>query len=149
MHLARHDEAHWKWAKKTLADILGDDRGLPDYVVEPFLAFVQEDIDALRKNERQAVFGAIKRVAHESRDMRGGSLGEGADRPAWVESDMDWALRAAKSALEAVPMGQRSERAEKLLSECTCPAATGPQPGVDDRTVGEMGMHRPVRAGRE
>ncbi|MGR3468027.1 MAG: hypothetical protein ACU0CI_09115 [Shimia sp.] len=137
-----YDEEHLKWAKKTLADILGDDRGLPDYVVEPFLAFDQEDIDELRVNERQAVFGAIKRVAHESRDVRGADLGEGGDRPAYVESDMDWALRAAKSALEAVPMGQRSDKAEELLANCACPAATGPNPGVDSRTIGEVAIGR-------
>ena len=43
----------------------------------------------------------------------------------------DWALRAARSALEAVPAGKRSAKANELLAACTCPAATGPNPGRD------------------
>ncbi|WP_123642556.1 hypothetical protein [Histidinibacterium lentulum] len=133
---------HETWLKKTLADILGEDRGLPDYAIDAFRKFGPEDLDELRRNERQAVMQAIKAKAHESRDSRGGGLGEGAGRPAWTEGDMDWALRAAKSALEAEPAGKRSEKAEALLADCECPSATGPNPGQDTRTAGEIGEGR-------
>jgi len=133
---------HETWLKRTLADILGEDRGLPDYCIDAFRRFRPEDLDELRRNEREAVTSAIARKARESRDARGGGLGEGAGRPAWTEGDMDWALRAARAALESVPAGKRSEKAETLLADCACPAATGPNPGVDTRTAGEIGEGR-------
>ncbi|KAA9006055.1 hypothetical protein [Histidinibacterium aquaticum] len=131
------------WLKKTLADILGDDRGLPDYVIDPLRKFGPEDLDELRRDEREAVTSAMSRVARQSRDARGGELGEGAGRPAWVEGDIDWALRAARAALEDQPAGKRSEKANELLADCDCPAATGPNPGGEDpRTAGEVGEGR-------
>ena len=122
---------HETWLKKTLADALGEDRGIPDYMIDRVRGFRPEDLDELRRNEREAVLSAFGRVARQSRDMRGGELGEGAGRPAYVDGDIDWGLRAAKSALEAQPAGQRSEKANELLAACTCPAATGPNPGID------------------
>ncbi|MEM9795921.1 MAG: hypothetical protein AAF919_05510 [Pseudomonadota bacterium] len=122
---------HETWLKKTLADILGEDRGLPDYTVQRLRGFRPEDLDELRIDERQAVTDAFKRVAHQSRDARGDGLGEATGRLPFVDGDIDWGLRAAKSALEAVPAGDRSEKANELLMACTCPAATGPNPGID------------------
>ncbi|PRY93566.1 hypothetical protein BCF33_2439 [Hasllibacter halocynthiae] len=122
---------HETWLKKTLADILGEDRGIPDYMIDRLRAFTPEDLDELRVNEREAALSAFARVARQSRDARGGELGEGAGRPAYVDGDIDWGLRAAKSALEEQPAGEMSEKALELLSDCTCPAATGPNPGID------------------
>ena len=119
------------WLKKTLADILGEDRGIPDYMIQRLRGFTQEDLDELRINEREAALSAFARVARQSRDARGGDLGEGADRPAYVDGDIDWGLRAAKAALEDQPAGEISEKATELLAACTCPAATGPNPGID------------------
>jgi hypothetical protein len=125
---------HETWLKKTLADILGEDRGLPDYAIQRLKGFRPEDLSELRQQERQRVFNAFKRMAHQSRDARGDSLGEGGGRPPFVDGDIDWALRAAKSALEDTPAGKRSEKANELLAACTCPAATGPNPGIDGGT---------------
>ncbi|KIT15330.1 hypothetical protein [Jannaschia aquimarina] len=123
---------HETWLKKTLAEILGEDRGLPDYTIQRLKGFRPEDLDELRINEKQAVFDAFKRVAHQSRDARGAETAEtGSTRPPLVDGDIDWGLRAAKSALEAIPSGERSEKANELLAACTCPAATGPNPGID------------------
>ncbi|TFL18991.1 hypothetical protein [Jannaschia formosa] len=123
---------HETWLKKTLADILGEDRGLPDYTIQRLRGFRPDDLEELRINERQAVFDAFKRVAHQSRDTRAAEMGEdGQSRPPLVDGDIDWGLRAAKSALEAIPAGKRSEKANELLMACTCPAATGPNPGID------------------
>ena len=122
---------HETWLKKTLADILGEDRGIPDYMIDRMRKFRPEDLEELRINERQKVFDAFKRVAHQSRDARGAELGEGGERPDYVDGDMDWGLRAAKAALESTPAGNRSEKANELLSHCTCPAAVGPNPGID------------------
>ncbi|WGH77535.1 hypothetical protein [Jannaschia ovalis] len=123
---------HHDWIKKTLADILGEDRGLPDYTIQRLEGFRPEDLDALRINEKQAVFDAMKQAAHSSRDARGATTAEdGQTRPPLVDGDIDWGLRAAKSALEAIPAGKRSEKANELLAACTCPAATGPNPGID------------------
>ena len=122
---------HETWLKKTLADILGEDRGIPDYMIDRLRAFTEEDLSELRINEREAALSAFGRVARQSRDARGAELGEGAGRPAYVDGDIDWGLRAAKSALEDQPAGQRSEKATELLAACTCPAATGPNPGID------------------
>ena len=131
---------HDTWLKKTLADILGEDRGLPDYTIDRLRKFRPEDLDELRRNEREAVTSALGRVARQSRDARGAGLGEGGGRPDLVDADIDWGLRAARSALEAVPAGQRSEKANELLADCTCPAATGPNPGRD----GGSGYDDPV-----
>ncbi|WP_299814351.1 hypothetical protein [uncultured Jannaschia sp.] len=123
---------HHDWLKRTLADILGEDAGLPDYMIQRLGNFRPEDLEELRIDERRAVFDAMKRAAHESRDARGATKSEdGAAHPPYVDGDIDWGLRAAKSALEAVPAGKRSEKAEDLLSACTCPAAAGPNPGID------------------
>ncbi len=124
------------WTKKTLADVLGEDRGLPDWAAQMVAKFTEEDLAELRKNEREAALGAFARVARQSRDARGGGLGEGADRPAYVEGDIDWGLRAARAALESEPAAQRSEKATELLSDCECPSATGPNPGRDASTPG-------------
>ena len=119
------------WLKKTLADILGEDRGIPDYMIQRLKGFTPEDLEELRTNEREAALGAFARVARQSRDARGGELGSGDGRPAYVDGDIDWGLRAAKAALEDQPAGARSEKATELLAACTCPAATGPNPGID------------------
>lgn len=124
------------WTKKTLADILGEDRGIPDWAAEMVARFTQEDLDELRRNEREAALSAFARVARQSRDARGGGLGEGAERPAYVEGDIDWGLRAARAALESVPPGKRSEKANELLGDCACPSAVGPNPGRDASTPG-------------
>ncbi|RYH01536.1 hypothetical protein EU805_12785 [Salipiger sp. IMCC34102] len=131
---------HETWLKKTLADILGEDRGLPDYMIDRMRKFRPEDLDELRKNERDAVTSAIGRVARQSRDARGAELGAGEGRPEYVDGDIDWGLRAARSALEAQPAGQRSEKANELLADCECPAATGPTPGRD----GGSGFDDPI-----
>ncbi|MEM7489940.1 MAG: hypothetical protein AAF390_12545 [Pseudomonadota bacterium] len=126
---------HNDWLKKTLADILGDDRGLPDFTIQRLQGFRPEDLDGLRINEREAALGAMKRMAHESRNVRQATKTEDGQRvPPWVDGDIDWGLRAAKSALEAIPAGERSETANALLAACTCPAATGPNPGIDGGT---------------
>lgn len=125
---------HDHWLKTTLASILGEDRGLPDYMIQRLKGFRPEDLDELRVNEREAVLETFGRIARQSRDARGAELGEGVGRPPFVDGDIDWALRAAKSALEAVPAGKRSEKANELLVACTCPAATGPNPGIDGGT---------------
>jgi hypothetical protein len=132
-------DEHLKWAKKTLAEALGDDRGLPDWAGEMVAKFRPEDLDELRRDERQAVLTALGRKARESRDVRGGELGQGAGRPAWVEGDIDWGLRAARAALEAQPPGVRSEKANELLADCDCPSAAGPNPGRDASTPGTGG----------
>ncbi len=122
---------HETWLKKTLADALGEDRGIPNYMIDRLRGFRPEDFEELRRNEREAALGAFGRVARQSRDARGGGLGEGAGRPDYVDGDVDWGLRAARAALEAQPVGQQSEKAIELLAACTCPAATGPNPGRD------------------
>ncbi|WP_308917061.1 hypothetical protein [Jannaschia sp. LMIT008] len=123
---------HDTWLKKTLADILGEDRGLPDYTIQRLRGFQPEDLAELRLNERDAAMGALKRVAHQSRNTRQATKTEDGQRvPPWVDGDIDWGLRAAKSALEAIPAGERSQKANELLAACTCPAATGPNPGID------------------
>lgn len=124
------------WTKKTLADTLGEDRGLPDWAARMVAKFTEEDLEELRINEREAALSAFARVARQSRDARGAELGEGADRPAYVEGDIDWGLRAARAALEAVPAGKRSEKATELLADCECPSAVGPNPGRDASTPG-------------
>jgi hypothetical protein len=124
------------WTKKTLADVLGDNRGLPDWAAEMVSKFTDEDLSELRRDEREAALSAFGRVARQSRDARGGWLGEGAERPAWTEGDLDWGLRAARAALEAQPAGKRSEKANDLLADCACPSATGPNPGRDPSTPG-------------
>jgi hypothetical protein len=123
---------HETWLKKTLADILGEDRGLPDFTIQRLRGFRPDDLSELRINEREAALGALKRMAHESRNVRQAKKTEDGQRvPPWVDGDIDWGLRAAKSALEAMPAGERSEKANELLMACTCPAATGPNPGID------------------
>ncbi|EKE44729.1 hypothetical protein OCGS_1112 [Oceaniovalibus guishaninsula JLT2003] len=124
----------YTWTKKTLADILGDDRGLPDWAADMVAKFGPEDLDELRRDEREAALSAFGRIARQSRDARGREAGE--DRPAWVEGDIDWGLRAARAALEAVPAGKRSEKATDLLADCECPSAVGPHPGRDASTPG-------------
>ena len=127
---------HETWLKKTLADILGEDRGLPDYTIQRLRGFRPDDLDELRRNERELVFKAFKTVAQQSRNARGATKTEdGETRPDYVDGDIDWGLRAAKSALESIPAGSRSEKANELLIACTCPAATGPNPGIDGGTA--------------
>ncbi len=125
------------WHKKTLADALGDDRGLPDWAAEMVAKFDREDLEALHPKEREAALSAFGRVARQSRNARQTDFHSGGDnRPAWVEGDIDWGLRAARAALEDQPAGRRSEAADAILSDCTCPAATGPNPGRDASTPG-------------
>ncbi len=125
------------WQKKTLADALGADQGLPDWAGEMVAKFRPEDLDELRDNEREAVLSALGRIARQSRDARQTDFHSGdKNKPAFVEGDIDWGLRAARSALEAQPAGERSEKANELLGDCTCPAATGPNPGRDASTPG-------------
>ena len=80
---------HETWLKKTLADILGEDRGLPDYTIQRLKKFKPEDLEELRIQEREAVTSAIGRIARQSRDNRGAELGEGGGRPAYVDGDID------------------------------------------------------------
>ncbi|CTQ49560.1 hypothetical protein [Jannaschia donghaensis] len=123
---------HHDWLKRTLAEILGADTGLPDFTIQRLEGFRPDDLSELLIDEREAVFGAFKQAAHESRNVRQATKTEDGQRvPPYVDGDIDWALRAAKSALEAVPAGKRSEKANELLAACTCPAATGPNPGID------------------
>ena len=124
------------WTKRTLAEILGEDRGLPDWAAAMVARFSQEDLEELLRDEREAALSAFARVARQSRDARGAELGEGGKTPAWTEGDIDWGLRAARAALEAVPAGKRSEKANDLLADCECPSATGPNPGRDASTPG-------------
>jgi hypothetical protein len=128
------------WHKKTLAEALGDDRGLPDWAAQMIARFTQEDLDELHPKERDAVLSAFGRVARQSRDARQTDFHAGGDnRPAWVEGDIDWGLRAAKAALEGQPAGQRSDKANALLGDCECPSAVGPNPGQDASTPGTEG----------
>lgn len=125
------------WHKKTLAGALGEDRGLPDWAAEMVAKFTQEDLDELHPKEKQAVLSAFGRKARESRNARQTDFHSGGDnRPAWVEGDIDWGLRAARAALEEQPAGQRSEKANQLLGDCECPSAVGPNPGRDASTPG-------------
>jgi hypothetical protein len=126
---------HHDWLKRELAEIMGDDRGLPDFTIQRLQGFRPEDLEGLRINEKQAALSAFKRAAHESRNVRQATKTEDGERvPPWVDGDIDWGLRAAKSALEAEPAGKRSEKANELLAACTCPAATGPNPSIDGGT---------------
>ncbi|TDL76023.1 hypothetical protein E2L08_14430 [Palleronia sediminis] len=125
------------WQKKFLADVLGDDRGLPDWAARMVAKFSQEDIDGLHPKEREAALSAFGRVARQSRNARQGDIHSGGDnRPAWVEGDIDWGLRAARAALEAQPAGLRSDKANDILADCECPSAVGPNPGRDAHTPG-------------
>ena len=123
--------------KKILAEALGDDRGLPDWAPQMIAHFDADDLNALHPKEREAALGALGRVARQSRDARQTDFHSGGDnRPAWVEGDIDWGLRAARAALEDQPAGLRSEAATAILGACTCPSATGPNPGRDASTPG-------------
>ena len=125
------------WQKKTLADALGEDRGLPDWAAEMVAKFTQEDLDELHPKEKQAALSALGRKARESRNARQTDFHSGGDnRPAWVEGDIDWGLRAARAALEEQPAGERSAKATELLGDCACPSAVGPNPGRDASTPG-------------
>ncbi len=128
------------WHKKTLAEILGEDRGLPDWAAEMVAKFDRDALDGLHPKEREAAFSALARVARQSRDARQTDFHSGGDtRPAWVEGDIDWGLRAARAALEDQPPGVRSPAADALLSDCECPSAVGPNPGRDASTPGTEG----------
>ncbi|MGR3484845.1 MAG: hypothetical protein ACU0BF_05830 [Paracoccaceae bacterium] len=123
---------HDAWLKRTLADAIGEDRGLPDYAIQRLRGLRPDDLAELRINERERMLDAFRHAVHQSRDARAASTAEdGQSRPPLVDGDIDWGLRAAKSALEAEPAGQRSDKATELLAACTCPAATGPNPGID------------------
>ena len=110
------------WTKKQLADILGEDRGLDDHTASAVAMFGQDDLDELLKMEREAVLQAFSQAARASRDARGPSASEGGERPTYVAKDIERGLSAARAALEMVPAGTRSEKANALLADCTCPA---------------------------
>lgn len=112
------------WTKKTLAEILGEDRGLPEEAAAQAAPFTQADLDELLKDEREAVLSAFRLTARTARDARGEEQGSGDTRPEYRQADIAAGLRAARSALEAVPAGKRSERANALLADCACPPGT-------------------------
>jgi len=113
------------WTRKTLADILGEDRAIPDEAALQALPFGQEDLDELLRDERQAALSAFRETAQASRNARepeSGAVASARDtRPEYNAKDIAAGLGAARAALEAVPAGKRSERAEALLADCACP----------------------------
>lgn len=117
---------HMTWVKKTLGEILGEDRGIPDHLAEHVSKFTKADLDALTKDEREAAFTAFARIARQVRDERASEPGARGERPDYTESDIDWGLSAARSALEAKPLGERSEAADDLIADCECEATPGP-----------------------
>ncbi|MGR3393429.1 MULTISPECIES: hypothetical protein [Pseudooceanicola] len=119
--------ADLSWTKKTLAEILGEDRGLPDEAAMQAAPFTKADLDELLQDERQTALSAFKLAARTARDSRGEELGTGDTRPEYTEADITAGLRAARSALESVPAGKRSEKANALLADCACPPGAEPE----------------------
>ncbi|EAQ03208.1 hypothetical protein OB2597_13728 [Pseudooceanicola batsensis HTCC2597] len=111
------------WTKKTLAEILGEDRGLSDAAALQAAQFRQEDLDDLLTDERQALKQALRDAAHAARNARQPEMGEGDTRPDFTAEDITEGLLAARSALEAVPAGKRSEKANALIADCACEPA--------------------------
>ncbi|MWD27891.1 hypothetical protein E0K89_010435 [Aquicoccus sp. SCR17] len=115
------------WTKKTLAEVLGEDRGLPDNVAMRIDMIDKDDLDSLAPDERKAMLQAFKDGAQMARNERQPELGEGNTRPEYSVMDIEAGLRNARSALEAVPAGKRSQTANALLADCACAPAELPQ----------------------
>jgi hypothetical protein len=109
------------WTKKQLGEILGETRGLDDHTASAAAEFGPDDLEALTGAERKAATQACAQAARASRDARGG----GETRPEYVAEDIERGLSAARVALEAVPAGTRSEKAQALLADCHCPIPGG------------------------
>ena len=114
------------WTKKTLGDVLGEDRGLADETVSVVAHLAEEDLAELRRNEREAALSAFARGARQSRDLRAAEEGATGDPPPFTAEDLKEGMRAARAALEFEPAGARSDRAEALIAGCAFPPATGP-----------------------
>ena len=114
------------WTKKTLGAALGEDRGLQDRTVSVAAHFRPEDLDALRRNEREAALSALARAARQARDRRADGQDTTAAPPPFTAGDVKEGLRAARAALEFEPAGKRSDKAEELIAGCAFPPATGP-----------------------
>jgi hypothetical protein len=111
--------------RKRLRDILGEDRELDDNPVSAVTMFGPDDLEALRRVERDTVLRAFAEAARTSRDARGAGAAEAGDRPRYMARDMEQGLAAARAALEAFPAGERSEKAQALLADCHCPPPGG------------------------
>ena len=120
--------ANLGWTKKTLGDVLGADSGFADDTVSILGHLGPEDLDELRRNEREAALQAFASGARQSRNHRAaeGETGTTADPPPFTSRDLKEGLRAARAALEFEPAGMRSEKAEALIAGCAFPPATGP-----------------------
>jgi len=114
------------WTKKTLGDVLGEDRGLEDHTVTIVSHIDEDDLDELRRNEREAALSAFARGARQSRDHRAAEGGAEGDPPPYTAEDLKEGMRAARAALEFEPAGARSEKAESLIANCAFPPAPGP-----------------------
>jgi hypothetical protein len=116
------------WTKKTLGDVLGEDRGFEDHTVTIVAHVAQEDLAELRRTEREAALSAFARGARQARDARAAAGDSAADRapPPYTAEDFKEGLRAARAALEFEPVGTRSEKAEALIADCGFPPAPGP-----------------------
>lgn len=114
------------WTKKTLGDVLGEDRGFADTTVSIVGHFGPEDLEDLRRNEREAALSAFASGARQSRAHRAVEGQAKGDPPPFTSRDLKEGLRAARSALEFEPAGLRSEKAEALIAGCAFPPATGP-----------------------
>jgi hypothetical protein len=114
------------WTKKTLGDVLGEDRGFADNTVSILGHLGPEDLDDLRRNERQAALSAFASGARQSRNHRAAAGASEGDPPPFTSRDLKEGLRAARAALEFEPAGVRSEKAEALIAGCAFPPATGP-----------------------
>ena len=114
------------WTKKTVGDVLGEDRGLEDHTVSIVSHIEEDDLAELRMNEREAAMSAFARGARQSRDHRAAEEGASNDPPPYSVEDLKNGLRAARAALEAEPAGKRSDKAEALIANCAFPPAPGP-----------------------
>lgn len=115
------DMSDMTWTKKRLAEILGEDRGLDDHTASAVAMFGPDDLAEMLKMEREAALQAFSQAARASRDARGPGAAEGGPRPAYLAKDLERGLSAARAALELVPAGTRSEKANALLADCHCP----------------------------
>lgn len=114
------------WTKKTLAEVLGEDRGLPDNVALRVDMIGKSELDGLAPQERKTMLQAFKDGAQMARNEREPELGEGNRRPQYSVEDIEAGLRSARSALEAIPAGKRSQVADALLADCACAPADLP-----------------------
>ncbi|WP_273524097.1 hypothetical protein [Rhodosalinus sediminis] len=119
--------ADMTWTKRRLAEILNEDRGLPDEVAAPAAEFTETDLTELPHREREAALSAFARAARESRDARAGQGLQGEDVPAYKAEDIRQGLRGARAALESFPAGERSARGDILLANCRCRPLGGPE----------------------